>query len=262
MNLVFGSLFLFLLISPGLIFRFSYLQGTYSKLTFKVSAFEEFFWALIPAFFIQVSAMLFVENLLDYSVRVDTIYKLIIGNGDIDFQIIKLNLLPFFIYIFTLMAFSVFLGIAVRRIVRFYHFDHRLKFLRLGNEWFYLFSGEILDPTATVDPSAVLLIQVDVVLNSSEGDIIYSGILEDFYLSKENGLDRIYLRNVYRRNLKDDLAQDKENVGYLNRHLDVRYYQMPGDIFIVSYEKVINMNVSYLMLDEVVMNTETHESEH
>jgi hypothetical protein len=79
--------------------------------------------------------------------------------------------------------------------------------------------------------------------------MIYSGILEDYYLSKDNGLDRLYLHNVYRRRLKDDLNPDQPNVGYLERHLDPRYYAMPGDLFVITYDKILNLNITYYVAE-------------
>jgi hypothetical protein len=260
MNLVFGSLLLFFLISPGLIFRFSYLQGTYAKLTFKVSAVEEIFWAIIPAFFLQLLAVLFLQHVLQINVRLDVIYQLITGGDAIDFSIIQNNIIGFLAYFLAIFGISAALGILTRSIVRKYKLDLRIKFLRLGNEWHYLFSGEFFYLTKDIVPSNIFIIQIDVVMNSSEGDIIYSGTLEDFYLSKDNGLDRIYLRNVYRRSLKDDLDQDQPNVGYLNREADERYYAMPGDLFVISYSKIINLNITYITLDQTIEKLEIDES--
>src|SRR6188474_1461381 len=106
MSLVFSSLFLFILISPGLIFRFSYLQGTYAKLTFKVSAVEEIFWALIPALFLQLAAILVVDHVTPYEVRLEVIYQLITSNDALDFFVIEQSLLPFLIYIALLLLAS------------------------------------------------------------------------------------------------------------------------------------------------------------
>jgi hypothetical protein len=247
MNLVFGSILLFILISPGLIFRFSYLQGTYAKLSFKVSAIEEIFWALIPACFLQSLAILFIQNVLHYTIRLDIVYRLITGSSSdtSDFFIIQNNIGSFLVYLTALIIISAILGIACREVVRKYRLDIHNKFLRFGNEWHYLFSGEILYSSKNLDPDSISLIQIDVVMQSSEGNLIYSGILEDFYLSRDNGLDRIYLRNVYRRKLKDDLDPNEPNVGFLDRHLDARYYAMPGDFFVVTYDKIINLNISY-----------------
>jgi len=265
MSLVFGSVFLFILISPGLIFRFSYLQGTYAKLTFKVSAVEEIFWALVPALFMQVAGILVVENLFHRHIRLDIFYSLITGRDAIDFNTIRPDLFPFLLYLTAIILVSVILGIATRLLVRKLKLDLYLAFLRFGNEWYYLLSGEILNlAKRPADPGApwytpvlsyldtlhkpkarIELIQVDALINSSEGNFIYSGILENFFLSKDNGLDRIYLSNVYRRRLKDDLDADAHNVGFLARHLDTRYYSMPGYLFVATYDKIINMNITY-----------------
>ncbi|MCD9016436.1 hypothetical protein [Parachryseolinea silvisoli] len=248
MSLVFSSLFLFILISPGLIFRFSYLQGTYAKLTFKVSAVEEIFWALIPALFLQLAAILVVDHVTPYEVRLEVIYQLITSNDALDFFVIEQSLLPFLIYIALLLLASVFFGVVARRLVRRYRLDLHTKFLRFGNEWHYLFSGEAFYLSKNINPSSIAFIQIDVVMGSSEGDMIYSGILEDYYLSRDNnGLDRLYLTNVYRRLLKNDLDADAPNVGFLNRHLDDRYYAMPGDLFVVTYDDIKNLNVTYMI---------------
>jgi len=283
MSLVFGSVFLFILISPGLIFRFSYLQGTYAKLAFKVSAVEEVFWALVPALFMQVVGILAVENLFHREIRLDIFYSLITGRDPIDFNTIRPDLFLFLVYLSVVIFVSVVLGVATRLFVRKMKLDLYLAFLRFGNEWYYLLSGEILNlAKRPADPGApwyipvinyidtlrkpkarIELIQVDALINSSEGNFIYSGILENFFLSKDNGLDRIYLSNVYRRRLKDDLEADKPNLGYLARHMDTRYYSMPGYLFVATYDKIINMNITYYtdLLRLVEENSVSAESE-
>lgn len=285
MSLVFGSVFLFILISPGLIFRFSYLQGTYAKLTFKVSAVEEVFWALVPALFMQIIGILVVETLFSVQVQLNVFYNLITGGREIDFASIRPDLFPFLLYLSFMIATSIVLGIAARIIVRKLRLDLFLAFLRFGNEWYYLLSGEILNLSKRApDPNApwynsvlnymdtlrkpkarIELIQIDALINSSEGNFIYSGILQNFFLSKDNGLDRIYLSNVYRRRIKDDLEADAPNVGFLARHLDTRYYSMPGYLFVATYDKIINMNVTYytdlFRLVEEVEENDTSEDE-
>jgi hypothetical protein len=250
MNLVFGSVLLFILISPGLIFRFSYLQGTYAKLNFKVSAIEEIFWALVPALFFQILAVLFVERIMSIPVRLDVVYHLITANAAVDFQIIDRGLMPFLFYNAMLIVVSVVSGVTVRFFIRIFRMDLKWQFLRFGNEWYYLLSGEMSAEFRNSKSKPDLLIQVDTLINSSEGNMIYSGTLENYFLSKENGLDRIYLSNVYRRKLKDDLSNDEPNVGYLDRHLDSRYYSMPGDLFVLTYDKIINLNITYYRVEE------------
>jgi hypothetical protein len=260
MNLVLGSLLLFILISPGLIFRFSYLQGTYAKLTFKVSAIEEIFWAVLISFFLQLSAIFFLEKVVGDNVRTDVVIQLVTGNQNADLNVVHESIPEFLTYTLLMLIISAIMGIAARLFIRKFKLDQKIQFLRFGNEWHYLFSGEILYKSKGIDKSRITLIQVDVVVNSSEGFLIYSGTLDEFYLSKDNGLDRVYLRNVYRRKLKDDLGPNKHNFGYFERHLDERYYAMPGDLFVVTYDKIVNINITYYIVPDIAV-IEENESD-
>jgi len=268
MNLVFGSLFLFILISPGLLFRFSYLQGSYAKLAFKVSAVDEILWALIPALILHLNAIWWIENVVNTPVNLDVIYQLVTAK-DTDLTIVKQSLLSFLFYITILIGLGILFGLLTRLTVRKLRLDLHWKFLRFGNEWYYLLSGEMLNveertqgQTWLADSFGFLknslqpkvqveLIQIDAVVKSSEGDLIYSGILKDYFLSKDNGLDRIYLTNVYRRVFKNDLDDDDRNPGFMARDTDERYYAMPGDFFVLTYDKIQNLNITYYLQAEV-----------
>ena len=245
MNLILSSILLFILVAPGLIFRFSYLQGTYAKLNFRVSAIDEIFWALIPALFLQLSAVLFLENVFNTNIRIDVFYQLLTGaqSANVDFNSIRGGLFPFLMYTGALIIVSASLGRVLRAIIRKLKLDIRYRFFRLNNEWHYLFSGEILDfPDVPGESENIEIIQIDLLANTGDGTVIYSGILQDYFLSKDNGLDRIYLSQVYRRKLRDDLSSDLQSSV---QTIDQRYYQMPGELFVIHYDKIINMNVTY-----------------
>ena len=189
MNLVFGSLFLFILISPGLLFRFSYLQGSYSKLAFKVSAVDEILWALIPALILHLKAIWWLESIFEIPVNLNVIYQLITAK-DTDLNAVQNNLTGFAFYIAFLILVGILLGFFARLVVRKLRLDLQWKFLRFGNEWYYLLSGEMLNveekDTAqnwvvrnlnffrnAIRPKVqVELIQIDAVVKSSEGDLI------------------------------------------------------------------------------------------
>jgi hypothetical protein len=245
MNLLLSSVILFILVAPGLIFRFSYLQGTYAKLNFKVSAIDEIFWALIPAVFFQLTGVLLLENIFGTEVRIDIIYQMMNAekSSELDFAALRNGFSPFLIYIASLIIVSASIGRILRSAIRKFRLDIRYRFFRLNNEWHYLFSGEILDfPDVPGESENIDFIQIDLLANTSEGSVIYSGILQDYYLSKDNGLDRLYLSQVYRRKLKDDLGYAEQAPV---QQLDDRYYQMPGELFVIHYDKIINMNVTY-----------------
>lgn len=246
MNLLLSSILIFIFLSPGLIFRFSYLQGTYAKINFRISAIDEIFWAVIPAVLFQLLSFLFITHILDYPIRLHLIYNLLAGfriEGN-EFDELQAGILPFLIHFLALIALSILCGRMLRFTIRKLKLDARYKFFRLNNEWYYLFSGEILDfPGVPGSSENIEIIQVDLIANTIEGSVIYSGILQDYYLSKDNGLDRIYLSQVYRRKLKDDLISDSDNEP--TRQLDVRYYKMPGELFVIGYDKIINLNITY-----------------
>src|SRR5688572_13857466 len=178
MSLVFGSVFLFILLSPGLIFRFAYLQGAYSKLNFRVSAVEEIFWSLIPALFLQLSGYLFLEKMLHQNISLSTLHALVTGNPEINLEIVESSFFPFLIYTLIMLLISAGTGIFVRFLVRVIRLDIYIKFLRFRNEWHYSLNGEILKTH-----NNIILIQVDALVNSSKGNLIYSGQLEDYFLT-------------------------------------------------------------------------------
>jgi hypothetical protein len=272
MSLVLGSVILFILISPGLLFRFGYLQGTYAKLSFKVSAAEEVFWALIPALIFQLSGIILVESLFAVNVRLDIFYNLINGAAPGEYTLLRQNFIPFLTYIVLLLVFSIMAGIVCRKVIQAARLDLHWKFLRFGNEWYYLLSGEILNLPEKASLRSyfkalrqskvrIQLIQVDALVNTSEGDVLYCGSLNDYYLSKDNGLDRIYLTNVYRRIFNNDLQSDQPNPGYLMREMDERYYTMPGARFVIPFDKIINLNVTYYTDEFFDAEASTEEGE-
>ena len=261
MNLLLGSIILFILVVPGLVFRFSYLHGTYAKQTFKISAVDEIFWAILPALILQLSGLLVIDNLTTYNMRLDQVYALVTNQTDtIDFKIIQNSIPYFLIYTIILVAIAILAGLGVRYVIRKLRLDLRYTFLKINNEWYYLFSGEILDTEIPGESADIDFIQIDALVQTSDGTVVYCGTLEDYFLSRDNGLDRIYLSSVYRRRLNKDDEEESAG-GYLERYLDTRYYAMPGDLFVIPYEKIINLNITYHKWPEVTMATGKNEQE-
>lgn len=263
MNLIFGSIILFCLIIPGLVFRFSYLHGTYAKQTFKISAVDEIFWAILPALILQLCGFLIVENSDVYHVRLDQLYALITNNANvINFDLIGKSAGYFLLYIIILMAVAAGLGLTTRYMIRKWKLDLKYTFLRINNEWYYLFSGEILDTEIPGESKDIYFIQIDALVQTNDGTVVYCGTLEDYFLSSTNGLDRIYLSSVYRRKLSKDRSPEEESEGgYLEKYLDTRYYAMPGDLFVIPYEKIINLNITYHKWSKVLTEEEQESDE-
>jgi len=252
MNIAFGALVILFLLFPGISFRMSYLNGPYSKRNISSSFVDELFFSLIPAFIFQMLGYIVIEYVFCIDVDIQQVYKLITGpsssySDELNYVLLEESLIRFFMYTLCLVVLAVLAGKFARWIVRETGLDIRFHSLRFNNDWYYLFSGRILDfPGIEGDSKDIDLIQVDVLSESSEGTYIYSGILHGFYLQKD-GIDRIYLKDVYRRKLSEDMPYTEILSGeaWLEKEFDRRYYRMPGDLFVIPYSQIRNLNVTY-----------------
>jgi hypothetical protein len=254
MNFALGALILLLLIFPGILFRFAYLSGPYSRKNFQTSLSDEFVLSLIPAFLIQTSGYFFIEHVLGLQVNLSLLIRLISGSQSLqnsDFILIGKSLFFFSFYNSVTFLIGFLFGKLFRNLVAKNHWDLKYHSLRFNNEWYYLLSGRLQDfQSKSGESGKANLVGIDVLCESHEGTIIYTGILREFYLSKNDGLDRIYLTDVYRRKLGDDSS--KELATPVERELDKRYYKMPGELFVIPYLQIKNMNISYYVIGEEV----------
>ncbi len=250
MNLAFGALFSFILLFPGFLFRNAYLGGPYARRTVASSLVDELVWSLAPAFVLQVLGYLFVEYVTPFDVNEIALYQLTTAQSSLDKTILEQGIPGFFGYELSISLLAVSLGKWLNQGVKRYKLDCRYYFLRVDNDWFYLLTGRILDfPDMTGSGDDVSAVHVDVVIEAKECSYLYTGVLATFYLSREQGLDRIYLKNVYRRKLADDLLIT--DAPLTNKAVDTRYYSMPGDLFVISYASIKTINVSYITMQEV-----------
>ncbi|MCP4456819.1 MAG: hypothetical protein GY816_02140 [Cytophagales bacterium] len=222
MNIAFGTLLLLILLSPGFICRYAFLQGPYSRKNFQPSISDDIFWSVIPAFFIQLLAYTFLKFIgIQPSPR--DLYLIVTGNEHVNFELIDASLFRFTQYTFVLLVISYLAGASARWIVTRYNLDLKYNILKVANEWHYLFSGKLTK-------EKVDLIQMDILVNSGNGTTLNSGILEDYFLNKDGGIDRLYLITVFRDN----------------------DYELPGDYFVIFGKEILNLNLTYFSLKEPV----------
>jgi len=130
------------------------------------------------------------------------------------------------------------LGFLSKAFVRRQRIDRKYRIFRFQNEWHYLFSAEILDfPDFAGKTEDVDMIYIDALVDCDEGSILYSGVLAEYILSKDGGLDRIFLSDTRRRYLKNDSTEGS------------KYYEMPGDLFVIPYGKIINLHLTYYSVE-------------
>lgn len=246
MNLALSTVVLLFLVSPGFIFRFYFLSGPYAKEVYKPSATEDIVWAIIVAVFLQLLALSVLYS-CGYNINLQFLYAIIKGDDvdKIDFASIEGSVSFFILYSLVLLVAAALLGWLLRKVVIGANLDLKYSFLKINNDWYYIFSGRILKEKVKL----IDFIQIDALVNTADGEYIYCGILEDFFLTKEGGLDRLYLKNVYRRKMTDDIHTSQKYYPQ-SKKFDERYYSMPGEYFVIFHQNVLNLNVTYYQLEE------------
>ncbi|MFQ5708029.1 MAG: hypothetical protein ACE5HO_11295 [bacterium] len=182
----------------------------------------------------------FTQQLTSYGIDFSSLGFLLTGAKDdanvaSAFQVVGRDIWKITGYNLSLWLFAAALGHGFRMLVRSLRLDLKYDLLRFNNEWYYFMSGEII--AKDID-----FVWIDALVQTSEGSIIYSGLLQDFYLSKDGGLERIYLTQVARRKLSNE-AVDKPSES--EQEGTPRYYDVPGDLFVIKYSQVVNLNLNY-----------------
>lgn len=263
MNFAFGTIVILLMLTPGIAFRVSFAKSDTLKSNIDASLAGELMFFLLPAITLHAVA---TSLLWKFHAHIDLyqIYMLIAGGKnepEFHFSFIQNGLNYFFIYIVVLCITATALGKALQLLVLRFDLDKTFYFLKVSNEWDILFSGRELDRKLRKN---LQFVQIDAVVESKEGDMLFCGFLKKYTLSKTQGLDKIYLVSVVRRLLKEDnkieeseLRKAAENGGnprsssgtLLDKKFDSRYYAMPGNYLIIPYSAIKNINVTYLFAE-------------
>lgn len=245
MNFALPTLVLLILLIPGFLFRRFYYSGEFSKEYFKQNFTDLILPSLILSGIINTFCYTAIYFLGYHSEAVPSIAVLLSGTTDSirvssAIQILFLNLYPGLSYFLFTGVMGAVTGFLSKYLVRTYKLDRKYKLFRFQNEWHYLFSGEILDfPDIKGSAHTADFTFVDALVNTSEGSVIYTGCLSAYVLSSSTGIDRLYLSDTRRRYLKDDVKQNGQE----------RYYEMPGEFFVLFANQIINLHISYYSVD-------------
>ncbi len=251
MNIALATLTLLVILYPGFLFRRFYFTEEFSREYFKQSVTDLIFSSILPGFLIHfIGYFLFIKGRTQ--IDVITIGTLLSGTSDADkvtraFKAVY-EKSPFIISYFAGVSFvGMTAGFLTKLIVRNFKLDRKIKLFRFQNEWHYIFSGEILDfPKVPGKAEDIDCSYVDALVKTDEGSVIYTGLLADYILTKEGGIDRIYLTDVKRRFLKDDIIKAANaSTEQKQTEEESRYYYLPGQFFIIPYNLVINLHITY-----------------
>lgn len=244
MNLAIPTLTLIFLLAPGLAFRRGYFSGAFSQQYFKATFSDLLIATILPAVAIHILLFNFAVRYF-YNIDANTLAILLSGTTEpqqirVAFSSLNHNAKEICLYLLLASVISFVLGIVCKNLIRGLRYDRKYTFFQFQNKWHYLFTGEILDfPGQAGRPEDVDFVYIDALVDCQEGTVLYSGMLAEHLLSKDGGLDRIYLSDTRRRYLKN---KDNGEEG-------TSYYEMPGNLFVIPYISIINLHITYYSIE-------------
>lgn len=254
MSIALSTLVLFFLLIPGVAFRRFYYSEEFSREYFKETFFGVFIATILPSLVFQF-LWYFLANALGYTVNLFTLGDIVSSQPlKESFENIQVNSKEILLYNFSMFLAAGFVGYLFKQIVRNKRWDRKFKFFRFQNSWHYILKGEFFDfPRAEIalERDAVEDIEfvfVDVIIEINGESYLYDGIMVDYELSRNGGLDTISITSAQRRKLDDDSTFSKKGKKKDNSS---KYYPIDGHILVLKYSELKNLNLVYYTLDFV-----------
>lgn len=261
MNIAFPAVLLFLLVLPGFLLRSAFTKADGTNLDFKPftnrTAFSIIFAAIIHSIWIYI----FVP-ICSYQIHFNTLIDLLIGgNHTIEHREKILNEpTATFIYFITIYLFSYLGGRFFGALVRSLKWDRKSTFpnwlkwiadiLKLDTNWYYLFSGINKEDSETLN---IIGVYIAAVVTFKDTAYLYQGLLSDYYLDENGCLERIELKNVYRRPFIKQLDADAQEFSTSNENerFEKVFYKVKGHYFVLRSSEIQTLNIRYINTDDI-----------
>lgn len=237
MDIALPGLIVFLIITPGFIFRAQFKRA--ERETFDYSPFgrvvgQAFFWVVTLHAAWLILTYVFFKQSLD----VTTLLQLLTKPKDSTIEAISRDQLKITTYFVSLYFFCWLAPPYLRLLIinnRWDHADHKLSWIfRFDAPWYYILHGA--DQLKKPD-----LIFVSAIVEVGERSVLYRGVLVDYIVDRNNGaLDRLILRGVYRWDVLDlDGSETKEEIMDKGIHI-------ASNAFVISYDETVTLSIDYM----------------
>jgi hypothetical protein len=252
MNFAFTTVLLLVFLLPGAIFRRFYFTEQFSK-QYSKSSFLELALSGFMGSIVLHSLWIYFASLLSTPVNFQVIGMLLMSKDFPSFAFVNIDkyLSNITIYFSSLLILSAVFGYFSHRIIRRFGLDRKFKLLRFQNYWHYIMFGEFHDfPRAAITlqhhtTEDIELVFVDVLIETKDESLVYQGILVDYELTKEGGLDCIYLKGVKRT----PLSRLKNK--FISTQIEQETFAIPGQVMILPYSTIKNLNFSYYTIETI-----------
>jgi hypothetical protein len=246
MNVALPALIVFLLLLPGFIFRTRLKRAERTSLDYspfgQVVA-EAVLWAAIAHMIWLSMSYLIFGRLLDPAV----LLKLLSSDATAQTkatEAVAKSFGPISAYFVTLLFASHAIPKGVRALISKYRLDRdgtalSSVFRFHQAPWYYLLTGADFETGNEPD-----FIVVSAIVEVAGEAVLYTGVLDEFFVDSEGRLDRLVLQEVMRRPIKLDKNVTRPEEWYDSS----RFYAIDGDYFVLRYSEAITLNVEYVKL--------------
>lgn len=238
MNIALGSTFAIVFLLPGILFRKGYFSGEFSRQFLSRDFFQLFINTLIPSVLIYLLAWPFCY-LAGWTYDFLVILGLLASSDNLNLSSINSIIsfqVPILWFLICVNVSAYIFGVILNFFVRRFWLDVKYNLFRYENIWHYIITAKYFQVKRSqfeLSKGEIDDIEITycVVLVSIGGEnILYNGILIDYQLGHDGGLDMIYLKDAKRRLINNPRGN---------------YENIDGNIFIIKYENVINLNLTF-----------------
>jgi hypothetical protein len=256
---------------PGVLFRKFYYSGKFTNQFNQGNLLERFLWTIFLSVISLVLCSCFIYYVTSFSgiklihnidfCTISGIFESLATNKYPDAFTNESKMFEIAVVVSTIWVLSAAIGYFCYKLVMLLSLHYVFSTLRFSNEWHYIsiaskengVSGKWSDNFVTY---------LDILIQKKEKEELYRGRLKHFFLDKENKIEHIVIENPSKfisientpENLTKISALETESINQDSpftihkRFLDKVVFKkdIEGKVFILPYENVVNVNITYL----------------
>lgn len=252
-NIAFITLVILVMAFPGYVLRASYYAGTFTRTVLPKSWTDDIARAVLYSLPLHVAALTVFEILQHWGIIHTTLnfeiaYRVLVGQYEQDLPMITKSLyankLYLGVYYVSVLTGTFALGHLFRLIVWRGKWDVKLPWLlRYRNEWLYTLLGRDV-PIPPEYKGAKVYVRIEALtripMEEQGKGRLYRGFVEAFTTEDSGALRDILITDAERGKFTKILGRLNEQAFYWKP-------VSPGDLMILKYSEMLNLNITYLI---------------
>jgi hypothetical protein len=252
-NIAFITLVILVMAFPGYVLRASYYAGTFTRTVLPKSWTDDIARAVLYSLPLHVVAMAVFEilehwRIIHTTLNFEIAYRVLVGQYDQDLPMITRDLyankLYLGMYYVSVLAGAFALGHLFRLIVWGGKWDVKLPWLlRYRNEWLYTLLGRDV-PIPPKYKGGKVYVRIEALtkipMEEKGKGRLYRGFVEAFTTEDSGALRDILITGAERGKFRNVLGTLNEQTFYWKP-------VSPGDLMILKYSEMLNLNITYLI---------------